>query len=255
MALDCRTSDHFILAFATAQGPKPHVDEFRPLIAKAAKRTKFGCVVADAGDDSKANHRDTREALGSRSGFPAKHRHANDKPATGKYRRLMHVRCDRKTYRHRVQVETVVSMIKRRLGNLVRARSRWGQVCELALLVLTQSLMLFWCEISFYTARMSPVLPLFFSSRKRRDGKGQEIPAGQAFCAWRMKKPRGFTGLLSGGHGTRTRNRLPGTSFPMKPLAIRLPSNTAVPENRFPEVPVQSEFPTYGRKVIDRNRY
>ena len=28
----------------------------------------------------------------------------------------------------------------------------------------------------------------------------------------------------SGGHGTRTRNRLPGTSFPMKPLAIRLPS-------------------------------
>jgi hypothetical protein len=25
MALDCRTSDHFILAFATAQGPKPDV--------------------------------------------------------------------------------------------------------------------------------------------------------------------------------------------------------------------------------------
>ncbi len=27
-----------------------------------------------------------------------------------------------------------------------------------------------------------------------------------------------------GGHGTRTRNPLRGTSFPMKPLAIRLPS-------------------------------
>jgi hypothetical protein len=62
MALVCRISDHFIHAFATAQGPKPDVDEFRPLIAKAAKRTKFGCVVADAGDDSKANHRDTRAA-------------------------------------------------------------------------------------------------------------------------------------------------------------------------------------------------
>ena len=31
-----------------------------------------------------------------------------------------------------------------------------------------------------------------------------------------------------GGHGTRTRNRLPGTSFPMKPLAIRLPSNLEI---------------------------
>ena len=28
----------------------------------------------------------------------------------------------------------------------------------------------------------------------------------------------------SGGHGTRTRNRLPGTTFPVWPLAIRLPS-------------------------------
>ncbi len=28
----------------------------------------------------------------------------------------------------------------------------------------------------------------------------------------------------NGGHGDRTRNRFPGTSFPMKPLAIRLPS-------------------------------
>ena len=29
----------------------------------------------------------------------------------------------------------------------------------------------------------------------------------------------------SGGHGTRTRNRLPGTTFPVSPLAIRLPSD------------------------------
>src|SRR5690606_19795794 len=31
----------------------------------------------------------------------------------------------------------------------------------------------------------------------------------------------------SGGHGTRTRNPLRGTSFPMRPLAIRLPSGVA----------------------------
>ncbi len=31
----------------------------------------------------------------------------------------------------------------------------------------------------------------------------------------------------SGGHGTRTRNRFPGTTFPVWPLAIRLPSENA----------------------------
>ena len=35
---------------------------------------------------------------------------------------------------------------------------------------------------------------------------------------------RATASLASGGHGTRTRNRLPGTTFPVSPLAIRLPS-------------------------------
>ena len=32
---------------------------------------------------------------------------------------------------------------------------------------------------------------------------------------------------MSGGHGTRTRNPLRGTTFPVSPLAIRLPSEAA----------------------------
>ena len=43
-------------------------------------------------------------------------------------------------------------MIKRRLGNHVRARSRWGQVRELAPVVLTHNLMILWCSILFYRA-------------------------------------------------------------------------------------------------------
>ena len=38
------------------------------------------------------------------------------------------------------------------------------------------------------------------------------------------RKPRKARGLRGGGHGARTRNPLRGTSFPMRPLAIRLPS-------------------------------
>jgi hypothetical protein len=70
----------------------------------------------------------------------------------------MQVRFDRMTYRKRVQVETVVSMIKRRLGNHVRARSRWGQVRELALVVLTHNLMILWCSILFYRAGLTPLI-------------------------------------------------------------------------------------------------
>jgi hypothetical protein len=33
--------------------------------------------------------------------------------------------------------------------------------------------------------------------------------------------------FMSGGHETRTRNRFPGTTFPVWPLAIRLPSGVS----------------------------
>ena len=152
LAIVCRTDDHFILAFSSRRGPKPDVDEFKDLVSVAARRVKLRCIVADAGYDSESNHKFARESLSSRSIFPAKQGRPTSKPATGKYRRLMQVRFDRKTYRKRVQVETVVSMIKRRMGNHVRARTRWGQVRELALVVLTHNLMILWCSILFYRA-------------------------------------------------------------------------------------------------------
>jgi transposase len=160
LAIVCRTDDHFILAFSSRRGPKPDIDEFKELIAVAARRVKLRCIVADAGYDSESNHQFARETLASRSIFPAKHGRPTNKPATGKYRRLMQVRFDQKTYRKRVQVETVVSMIKRRLGNHVRARSRWGKVRELALVVLTHNLMILWCSILFYRAVLTPFLHL-----------------------------------------------------------------------------------------------
>ncbi|MFN6206384.1 MAG: transposase, partial [Planctomycetota bacterium] len=76
---------------------------------------------------------------------------------------------DRKTYRKRVQVETVVSMIKRRLGNHVRARSRWGQVRELALVVLTHNLMILWCSILFYRAGLTPLISFAPSAQRREN--------------------------------------------------------------------------------------
>ncbi len=47
------------------------------------------------------------------------------------------------------------------------------------------------------------------------------------------KATSGETWRESGGHGTRTRNPIRGTSFPMRPLAIRLPSGNGILGSEF----------------------
>jgi hypothetical protein len=152
LAIVCRTCDHFILAFSSKRGSGLDVDEFKDLVSVAARRVKLRCIVADARCDSESNHQFARESLDSRSILPAKHERPSRKPANDRYRRFMQVRFDRKTYGKRVQVENVASMIKRRLGNNARVRSRQGQVRELALVVLTHNLMILWCSVLFYRA-------------------------------------------------------------------------------------------------------
>jgi hypothetical protein len=78
----------------------------------------------------------------------------------------MKVRSDRAAYRRRSQVETVVSMIKRRQGAHVHARSYHSQCRELRLIVLTHNIMILVVVDIFYTACQEPnsirfLTPLF----------------------------------------------------------------------------------------------
>src|SRR5262249_50007698 len=111
---------------------------------------------ADAGYDSEANHTFARQESQVRSIMPPKHGRPSSKPARGHYRRLMQTRFDRAAYRDRVQVETVVSMVKRRLEPFVRARNAWSQRRELRLKVLTHNLMILLRVEVFYTATFVP---------------------------------------------------------------------------------------------------
>jgi len=115
-------------------------------------------VVAGAGYDSEANHTFAREECHVRSIMPAKHGRPATKPAKGHYRRLMQTRFDHAAYRDRVQVETVVSMVKRRLETFVRARNAWSQRRELRLKVLTHYVMILLRIEVFYTAFLTPLL-------------------------------------------------------------------------------------------------
>ena len=142
LAVVCDVRDHFIFAYHAKRGPKPDVGEFETLIKQAATTVKIVRVVADAGYDSEGNHTYARETLGARSTIPPKHGRPTKKPASGKYRRLMQTHFNKKTYRQRAQVETVMSMLKRRQGNHVRGRSYHSQCRDLRLMVLTHNVMI-----------------------------------------------------------------------------------------------------------------
>ena len=111
----CDVEMPFRSCLHAGRGPRPDVDEFRPLVADALTRVLLSQMAADAGYDSEPNHRFARDEHRVRSIIPAKHGRPTTKPARGHYRRLMQTRFDTAAYRDRVQVETVISMIKRRL--------------------------------------------------------------------------------------------------------------------------------------------
>jgi hypothetical protein len=148
----CDVEAHFILAAQEGRGPKPDVADFRPLVSAALARVGIGRIAADAGYDSEPNHAFARRECQVRSIIPAKHGRPTEKPATGHYRRLMQTRFDRPAYRDRVQVETVISMLKRRLEAFVRGRTAWSQRREMRLKVLTHNVMILLRIEVFYRA-------------------------------------------------------------------------------------------------------
>jgi Transposase DDE domain len=142
LGLVCDTSCHFILSIRVGRGPRPDVDELVPLLTGAVRSMLLECLAADAGYDSEANHRFARQDCGVRTMIPPKHGRPTDKPARGHYRRLMQTRFDDTRYHRRAQVETVMSMIKRRQGAHVRGRTYHSQCRDLRLMALTHNVMI-----------------------------------------------------------------------------------------------------------------
>ena len=144
----CDVTSHFILAFDTRRGPKPDVAEFKQLLDDALTRVRLTTILADAGYDSESNHCHARQNRLVRTVIPAKSGRPTAKPASGYHRRLMQVRFNANAYRQRAQVETVMSMIKRRQGSHVRATTYHAQCRDLRLMALTHNLMIllsYWC--------------------------------------------------------------------------------------------------------------
>ena len=149
LAIACDTRTHLIVAARPHIGMGSDVPDFDPLLVDAWRRTPHGRlrrVLADAGYDSEANHRIARLDLGVRSLIKADAGRPSAKPPTGFYRRLMRRQLSEsqkgKPYGQRAQVETVASMLKRNLGDALRARSPRARRHEMILRSITHDVMI-----------------------------------------------------------------------------------------------------------------
>jgi hypothetical protein len=142
LSVDC--ASHVIVGVLTGRGPRVDTDRFVPLLDATLEIIQPQRVVADAGYDSEPNHRYARQQHGIASFMPATAGRPTSKPPTGRYRRQMKERLNKDYggYGQRWQVETVFSMIKRRLATAVQGRSYWSQCRELWLLSITHNLMI-----------------------------------------------------------------------------------------------------------------
>lgn len=140
---DCRT--HVILSAIPTLGPRPDTDRLVPLLMPALSRgVGIDCGLFDAGYDSERNHVVARQGCHVRSVIPAligKPPKDPAQPPAGRWRRRMRRHRDCR-YGQRWQVETVMSMIKRRQGGYVLGRTNAARFRDMSLKVLTHNIMI-----------------------------------------------------------------------------------------------------------------
>jgi hypothetical protein len=125
-----------ILAQRGRQAPWCDCRSLPDLVDAAREVSPIGLVLADAEFDTEQNHRHIRERLGARSIIPAKRGRSSRVGIRGQMRRHF----PRKTYRQRAKVETIFSIIKRKLSARAPGRSLPMQKRQASLLGLTYNL-------------------------------------------------------------------------------------------------------------------
>jgi hypothetical protein len=128
---DCNS--HLVLSGVPSRGPYPDIVHYEKAVEEAEKNVHLKILTADAGYDSEKSHTFARDNYNIRTIIPPKIGRQTTKLPTGKWRKVMATRFNKKLYGQRWQSETVNSMIKRNLGSHLRARSYWSQCRELML--------------------------------------------------------------------------------------------------------------------------
>lgn len=148
LAVECES--HFVVAAVAGQGPTPDFSYFEPLLLGSLRRVWPKSVLADAGFSSEANHELARDDLGIQSLMPSTNGRPTAKEPAGYYRCMMKRFLHLSHYGQRWQVETGYSMIKRRIGEVVRATTYHRRRRLLLLKAVTLNIMLLALLILFY---------------------------------------------------------------------------------------------------------
>jgi hypothetical protein len=147
LSLSVDTATHLIVAACARTGMGSDAPDFIPLLRQSKKRwPRMRTVLADAGFDSHENHRVARKELKVRTLIKTGCGRPSVKPPTSWYRRSMRKKLSGsqkgKPYGKRAQVETVNSMMKRNLGDHLRAKTAEGRHFEQMMRVLTHDISL-----------------------------------------------------------------------------------------------------------------
>ena len=163
MGLVCDCDSHLILAAVSGRGPTPDHPHLIEALLDAAARRRIDTLLADAGYDAEWVHAFLRDELDIRSIIPPTIGRPTDKPPTGRYRRQMAKYFKRpparRRYGQRWQVETVFSMIKRRLGETLSARSYHRQNRALLLKAVVHNILILLWPKRFSTEHSRPLFP------------------------------------------------------------------------------------------------
>jgi hypothetical protein len=156
--VDC--GSHMILSAVPGRGPATDLVQFGRAFSQAVRRARIDTLLADADFDAEWLHKAVR-SHGVRTIIPPTRGRPSDKPPAGRWRRVMKQRFARlkRKYGQRWQVETVNSMIKRRLGSALRARVEANQFREIILRAITHNVMIIRIQV-FYRAGTERIVRL-----------------------------------------------------------------------------------------------
>ena len=126
-----------LIAQRARQGPWCDTRALPGLVDAAGRRVPIALVLADAEFDSEANHQHIRQRLGARSIIPANPRRGVPQ---GTFRNQMYRAFPQKHYGQRAKIETIFSVVKRKLSSRAPGRSLATQIRQALLLGLTYNL-------------------------------------------------------------------------------------------------------------------
>lgn len=150
LAMSVSCASHLILSAWCGTGAGSDAPHFETILLDAWRRVPHRTFTAvfDAGYDGEHHHEIARHDMGLRSIIPPLIGRPTNKPPPTYWRRRMkrllatkrsRRRCG---YTHRWQAETVVSMIKRNLGDELRGKTAHSRRRDMLLKVLTHDLMI-----------------------------------------------------------------------------------------------------------------